>query len=520
MAEKVRRSEIIKAVVFYTVFFLFIVVFSTAAKNYDYDFWARLIAGMGFVQSGHVLKHDFLSYTPTHQWIDHEWGSGVIFYLILKFLGPAGILILQTMLVFLTFFFVSKIVKLRGVKTTSAYNFLFYYFAFMAINYIMEQPIRCQLFSFLFFTVFLYILELARSGKEKPLWLMPPLMIVWCNLHGGCISGIGLIILYIIGEFLNKKTVKKYIYVLIPTVLALLINPWGWNYLEFLFMANTMRRVNIVEWQGIFSEPFIHQLQKSIIYMFALLLIESGVIIKQSVSKTFNFDKTKILVLAVTLYLGIQHVKLLPFSIITMACFLYDDFYTAFNFLTRDFFNKIANVKDTVIYLLILIFALSNINKKFFEPRLNFSTYPVLPVEFLKINGIQGNLLINFTYGSYASYKLYPQNKIYVDGRYEEVYYDDLLILLDKFYSLYGNWDDLLKKYPPDIIILEKKYPVCAVLEKQTEWTSIFEDNNFIVFVKLKNAQKKYKKPSLDLNHYKKTLFDTDINFMLKSKNE
>lgn len=512
-------SEKIKPTLFYIIFFLFVLAFSTFAKDYDYDFWARLIAGMSVVQSGHVLKHDFLSYTPTHIWFDHEWGSGVIFYLVQHFFSCVGILLLQAIVIFLTFFTITKIVELRGVKTTSAYNFLFYYFSFIAVSFSLNEPIRCQTFSFLFFTVFLYILERARKGmgRDSDLIIYPALiMILWNNLHGGCVSGIGLIVIYIIGEFLNRKPVKKYIYALISTIIVLPVNPWGFEYLGFLFKANTMPRSDIVEWWGLFSNVFIFRYMKFKIYAFILLLTEAGLVVKQLLSKTFNFDKTKFLVLAVTLFFAIQHVKLIPFAVISMICFLYDDFYTVFNTLTKNVFNKSAKIKDSLIYGVILVFAISNLNAKAFRPLISTSRYPILPIEFIKTNEIKGNLLINFGLGSYASYKLYPNNKIFIDGRYEEVYYDYMMPLLRNFYSLRKDWDEILKKFPPDILVVEKFYPVYYALSKSKEWKLIFDDNFFGVFVKPELAKKTYKTPALNFDYYEKTLFNTNVNFYAK----
>lgn len=515
--------EKVKQAIFYIILFLFILAYSATAMDYDYDLWARLIAGMSVVQTGHVLKHDFLSYTPTHLWVDHEWGSSVIFYLVQHFFSSAGIILLQVILVFLLFFIMTKIVNLRGVKTTSAYNFLFYYFAFMAISYVLNDPIRCQLFSFIFFTVFLYLLERSRFGKIKDSNLVISLsliMIIWNNLHGGSVAGIGLIMLYIIGEFLNRKPVKKYIYALISTCIVLLINPWGIQFLGFLFKANTMQRTYIAEWFGLFFPIFIHLYMKFKIFALILLLVESGVIIKQIYSKTFYFDKTKYLVLIVTLILAIQHVKLLPFALVSMVCFLYDDFYIVFNALTRNFFNRIAMVKDTVVYGLILSFALVNINAKAFQPLIDFTRYPIMPIEFIRVNQIKGNLLLNFGFGSYASYKLYPNNKIFMDGRYEEVYYDYMVPLLQRFYRIKPGWYEILKRFPPDVMVIEKFYPIYSALYKDNEWKQVFEDNFFGVFVKTQNAKKTYKQPVHNIEYYKKTLFDTNINFMLKSKYE
>ncbi len=528
-------TEKIKPILFYVFLFLFILTFCTMPTFFDVDLWARLIAGMGFIQTGHVLKQDFLSYTPTHTWFDHEWGSGVVFYLTQHFFTSAGLIVLQAVLTFLIFVLVIKTVKLRGVKTTTPYNFIFYYFAFMAISYITNNPVRCQMFSFVFFALFLYILELIRKDEPHGKWalngdigaLVYPtiLMIIWNNLHGGCVSGIGLIALYIIGEALNRKPIKKYIYMLILTTLVLPINPWGFSYIPFLLSATTMPRPDVIEWWGLFSKFHMHGYGVFRVFTLIMLFAESGIIISQLIKKTFVFDKTKFIVIAATLFLAIQHVKMVPFAVISMICFLYDDYFTAFNSITKNFFNKpiVANIKEFIVYGVMVIFIASNLNAKSFETKLGWDAYPILATEFIKINNLKGNLLIDFGLGSYASYKLYPNNKIFMDGRYEEVYYDYMLPLLNKFYLLKPGWDEVLKKFPPDIMIIERKYPVFAAINYRKDWKLIFVDGKFGVFAKSAEMAKRHHKPfiapSKDIEYYKKTLFDTNINFMLQSKN-
>ena len=103
-----------KAALFYITLFLLILAFTITADYFDYDIWARLIAGMGVIDGGHVLKADFLSYTPVHTWWDHEWGSGVIFYFFLKYFGPQSLIFLQSVLFFAIFFIASKVIKVRS----------------------------------------------------------------------------------------------------------------------------------------------------------------------------------------------------------------------------------------------------------------------------------------------------------------------------------------------------------------------------------------------------------------------
>ena len=144
---------------------------------------------------------------------------------------------------------------------------------------------------------------------------------------------------------------------------------------------------------------------------------------------------------------------------------------------------------------------------------LNMKAYPVKEIEFVKINNIKGKLLVNFGLGSYAAYKLYPNNLIYMDGRYEEVYYEVMVPLLKKFYLVLPNWNEVLDKFPPDVMIIENDYPIYDVLKKSDIWVIVYEGTRFGVFIKKENLKKNYKMPSDDIKYYKDTLFDTDIKF-------
>ena len=63
---------------------LFSLLLACLLDNYDYDLYARLIVGEHFFKTGWIAYEDFLSYTPTHLWFDHEWGASVIFYAFFK----------------------------------------------------------------------------------------------------------------------------------------------------------------------------------------------------------------------------------------------------------------------------------------------------------------------------------------------------------------------------------------------------------------------------------------------------
>lgn len=494
-----------KTFLFYGTIFLLIFAICTNAQHFDFDLWARLIAGMGVVDGGQVLKADFLSYTPVHVWYDHEWGSGVVFYTFLKFFGPYSLIIFESLLFFGIFFVISKIIKLRTGE--NAYNIIFYIFPIIALAQNFNQPVRCHLFSFLFFTIFIYILELARQGKNRPLFIIPPMIILWNNLHGGVVSGIGLLVIYALGELLNRKPFKKYLITLVISAPLLIINPWGYEYIKFLLMANTMPRPDVSEWWGIFSKFHFFGLIPFKLFMAAILVIEALPLCKNFPQKIKSMDKTKIILLLVTLYLAVTKVKLIPFFVITGTIFGYEDFYKLIKNV------KLPAWKNRVLYASLIIMTLFSLAIKNISVPLNLEAYPVKEIEFVKINNLRGKLLINFGLGSYAAYKLYPQNLIYMDGRYEEVYYEGMVPLLKKFYLVLPYWEEILEKFPPDIMIIEKDYPIFGVLNKSEIWDNIYEGKRFGVFVKKSGVKENYTLPPDEEKYYKDTLFDTDIKF-------
>jgi len=489
----------------------------------DNDLWARLIAGAHIVEKLSILKYDFLSYTPTHPWYDHEWGASVFFYIALKYFGDSGLILLKGLLAALTVFVCFKTVELRKPKSTTAYNILYFAFMFLAVHKALGSTTRCLLFTCLFFSIFIYILERARLGSKKNLIFLPFLMILWSNIHGGCISGLGLIAVYCAGEFLNKKSIKPYIYTLIACLLCLFINPYGIEYVKFLFYAAAMKRDFITEWISPFHKVYLTKYMRFKIYMVIMLLTQILYIIKTKTNYK-SLDKTKLLLILLVTYLSVMKIRHQTFFIFTAGTLLYDEFYYLFNsvmkFVRRklkienqEFISSFCLAKEVIVYFLLLIISLPPLISKNKEIRITETEYPRYAIEFIKINNLKGNLFINFDWGSYAAYKLYPDNLIAMDGRYEEVYNPDLLLELKNFHLVKHDWYKIIRDYKTDVMVLEKKYPVYNVILNHPDWELVFENNLSGVFVPADKVIDEYYLPVPDDKYYNNTLFKTNIQY-------
>lgn len=175
--------------------------------------------------------------------------------------------------------------------------------------------------------------------------------------------------------------------------------------------------------------------------------------------------------------------------------------------------NNFCTVKDILIYIFLLLVALPPLFSAEKQIRITETAYPRYAIEFVKINNLTGNLFINFDWGSYAAYKLYPNNLIVMDGRYEEVYAPELLDELYNFHQLENDWYKIIRDYKTDVMIIEKKYPVYEKIINHPDWKLVFDNNLSGVFVPSDKLKEEYLYPIPNDDYYNQTKFDTGIRF-------
>lgn len=492
------KSMMTNRILLYIILFLFCIFLAASSLDYDYDLYARFIVAENFFDKGVFNYQDYLSYTPTHIWYDHEYGASLIYYLFYKCFGNFGLVLIQGILMFFTSFWIIKTQQLQK----HAYPVSLMFMGLFLILFSHQNPslIRCHMFSFMFFAMFLYFLEKNRIWELKNkkcniLWLVPPIIILWNNIHGGVVAGFGIIFIYLIGALITGQNWSKYLNVLVISVPLLVINPYGADYLNFLLSANTKNRAMITEWWHVF-------VPKHVSYYYPLFfagLFGMFLAITKFIDKR-KINLIKFIVLAATLYLGTVHVKLLSLPLITVFALYHNEIAGLFS-------KKIIKITEIIAWIaaVILIFCIPLKNPNVAKTDIN--KFPVKEVEFIKINNIKGNVLTEFGLGSYVSYKLYPDNLIYMDGRYEEVYYDREFDNLMNFEKIENDWQAVLRDYPTEILLIQKTIPVYPTLKKLSDWVKIYEGNLCGVFIKKKNLKKNYKLPSNDIDYYRKNEF-------------
>ncbi|MEK6191323.1 MAG: hypothetical protein AABM41_03240 [Chloroflexota bacterium] len=159
----------------------------------DPDFFTHIRTGQLIVDNGQVPTTDPFSFTWFGQpWILHEWLSEVLMYLL--FSGPSVMvpfvvfgLIPGALLAVLLAAIVRRGVPLRPAALACILA------AWVLIPYVTIRPQAISWLLMAVLVVFLWGLDAARP--RRVLWLIP-LFILWANLHGLWVVGLGVVVLY------------------------------------------------------------------------------------------------------------------------------------------------------------------------------------------------------------------------------------------------------------------------------------------------------------------------------------
>lgn len=451
----------------------------------DCDVWARLAVGKWIVESGGVTLHDPFSYTPKKpEWIDHEWGTGVVYYGIASVAGQKGLLLLKALLLFGTLCF--SYLRAR-LATGRAPSLIYHVFLAGALSFGFLATLRAQTFTFFLFSAWLYLLERARSGDWRGTWLIPVTGLVWANLHGGFLAGVGLIVLFAAGELLQRRSPLRFASLALVTGLTSLVNPYGLAYWSFLFEATSMDRATIVEWQP------LDLAESGVLFLgFKLLLGLTLLALIVRAARRDLPDHATILLLVVTAILGLRVVKHATLFVIASAPFVWSWLSSQWEWVVRRAASRkplggLSPVLQGVYFAIsrgALLFLTVGILVKVPMRVVLFDSFPVRAVDFIQQNQLQGNLLAPFNFSSYAIWRLYPRCKVAVDGRYETVYLDSTFQAVREFFAGAPGWSEFLDQLPHDIILSQRRNRFEANMAKRSDWAVAYEDARYRVYVR------------------------------------
>ncbi len=466
------------------------------------------------------LKTNFYSYTfADYPFLNHHWGSGVIFFLLEKVAGFSGLslfYIVFSLITFLLFFRIAQ--KEAGFKIACL-------FALLLIPLMAERrEIRPEIFSYFFSAIFLWLLWNYKKGSISYYWLflLPALEIFWVNTHiyfflGPIFIGIFLfekLIFFLksrgqkavdnkfsFRNFSNsemnkieKKAIKKLSLIFLLTIFAAFLNPFGIS--GVLYPLNIFKNYGylIVENQSIGFLERLGIIQNPNFLLFKItfaILVLSFILI--AIFKPHSFSISYFClgtVFSIMALFAIRNFTLFGFFVLPILA------WNIKNLLPSETKFEPIEANLAFAFFIFLIFAFIIFNHyQFLISRLNNFGLGLVAdnnkaAEFLKKENIQGPILNNYDIGGYLIYHLYPKEFIFVDNRpeaYPISFFQEIYIPLQENKAV---WKEQVEKYNFNVIFFShrdatpwgQKFLIDRV--NDPDWPAVFADRYAIIFLK------------------------------------
>ncbi len=475
-------------------------IFAMAARpSVDTDTWWHLRAGAWMVAHQQVLTLDVFSTTRFGQpWINHSWLSQIPLYITWQFFGYAGLNILTAVVVTAAWWFVHA--RCEGNAYLKGFTLVL-----GAAASAVFWSARPQMASFLLTAVFAYILGNYRWRGVDRLWVLPPLMLLWVNLHGGFAIGFLLLLGTLAGQgvsvwlgqtgvgTLSWHQFRRLALVSVICLAMVALNPFGLAL--YLVPVRTVSigvlQQFIQEWQS----PDFHLAQfQPFIFLLLALIAATGL-------SRRRIDLTDLLLAGGFTYLGLVSARNVSTAALVITPLL-TRHAAAFIEELRASRPRLAALVDPppaartypwlngVLLALVLLAVLLKVidaslpatNEKYIATRA-----PVQAVDYLAQVRPPGPIFNAYNWGGYIAWRLYPDYPVFVDGRTD--LYDDAL-LREYLTAALGQpgYEQVLDRYGLNLVLVEQGSPLAQRLDGNALWQTLYSDTVSVVFQRVKRA--------------------------------
>ena len=498
-----------------------------ASKNMivDLDLFHEMSLYRQMETEGAMPTTDAFAYTPTNNpVVHHEWATGAVLYQICVSmgLGASGLVVTKYLLTFGVGLGCFWYCRRHSVAIA-----IFALLAPIALNvggWMAFTNIRAQLFTLFFLVVMLLLLDVDRRGQRWWIAVWLPLVVIWGNVHGGVISGIGLIGCYgvartieswfetrsIAGTFVK---IRHLAFTGLATAGLLNVSPYGWDYVPYLIRAIRMPRALIPEWNAIWQlDTFDALIYFSI--SFAVAIAALYVNWTRTSAKpgddpadqrpVWSRDLFTPMALLLTAYMAAKHYRHGSLYAVTWMCLVPPLLVgTSFSEAIEKIWNTRAKMINVFAIAIAVVAIGLSIKSEFWQLRVPgqrayadepILVYPVGPVDYLADNKFEGNLYVPFNLGAYVSWKLYPQVKVSIDSRYEVAYPPGALEKNVVCYFAMEGWPAKFNEHRADAILLPKsqklagEMSVLGQLDRWQHWKVCYSDDEFLLMVRREKA--------------------------------
>ena len=517
----------------------------------DPDLWGHIQYGRDCWQHGLPQTTTYSYIAEGYRWINHELVAEFALFAVNDNFGGRGLLVMKALLGFLVIGLIAYAAKKQGASLITIGGTAL----LVAVTLGNHWSLRPQLASYTCFALELALLGFAFQGWDgdnrlngkwlrnlcsrfgltwlldrvthadqpetenelnygrgrlKALWLMVPLMVLWTNAHGGFLAGLCVLIAYLClrgVEFVAHRggkswgMLRRFTLMIVVAAAATLINPYGSEFLVWLFDDLKVPRPEIVEWRA----PDFFSLET---LPFVIML---GAWVATLLLSKKRHDFTQQVILALLCWQSMTHLRHIAFFTIACGFWLprhWQSILERFGATSSDsslasgLSPRMAPVFAGLILMACLLTG-GKLASRLNELKVEHKNFPVDAVKYIAREKLNGKLLVTFNWAQYALAAFGPKSPhepgllVHVDGRcrtsYSQAMLDEHFDFILGEQSPDNRYRDprspfdpekALRNHRPDLILLSRaQQPGCDVMRRnEKEWCVLYIDGQSVLY--------------------------------------
>jgi hypothetical protein len=475
----------------------------------DCDTGWHIRTGEWIIANGRVPVRDIFSFTkPGAPWFAWEWLSDVLFARLNALGGLQAVVMFSILMVSVTFCALFLLVR-RKSSAIVAIAVTMVAAAASSIHWLA----RPHLFTLLFLVLFYAALEHVQEGRTHVrrvpiLAALPVVTILWTNLHGGFFVGALMILAYGGGETLRLVfspnaadrrpawlKARSYYLSALACLAASLINPYTYHLHVHMvkFLRNPWYAENIAE----FLSPSFHH--PTALFFESMLVMAVAAAVWSLRQGRFT-EALLVFVWAHGALLARRNIPIfaiaaaLPVATAIQQWLLRVPELNVAAWLraAAGKFNRVAagtgqtdaiarlHLVSVLGILLVAALVYAPHPPKKFRAEFDPTFYPAAALATLRSDPA-GRVFTNDEWGDYLIYSLYPDRRVFVDGR-SDFYGDDFEQKYVDVLSVKYDWEKTLSGFGVDTILLSPTAALSSALKESSRWRVVYDDGIALVF--------------------------------------
>jgi hypothetical protein len=468
------------------------------------DFGWHLRTGLDLLRQGLVLpSSDPYSHTmPDWKWVEHAWLTDVIIAAVYTRGGGLSVALLFAVITAGAWLLAARPAPCGWLSRVFACMLSLW----VALPYLGA---RTQLISLLGLAILLNLLSTRRERVRAWNRWLPPLFLVWANLHGGFTAGLFLLGLvvgassvmrftltqwpglapYLDEEIVSVKEIRHLIFLTGVSGILTLVNPYGWRLHSEILTSLSDRYMleTLHEWQALSLDSYAGR-------SYALYL---GGLALAMAAWYRRIEPVRWVLWAAFLALSLRHMRNIPVFLIVSLPLFADVTATGIRQLAGRFAPGMVSRRwwaaaGTAAVGCVLLWLgpehLRNVAESGLRPAEYFkrTSYPIEAVQWIQLHRDRvGHRLYNdYGHGGFLLWWL-PGEKIFIDGRMPTWRAGERRILED-YVALTASVPPalfVLAKYSVDWAIVPRQSLLEEALEREAGWDRVYEDTKVSVYV-------------------------------------